>query len=139
MLIAAVIAGAGCSHGFPGTPNSIIQVNLKNATYTQLANLSAFLADNPVINPNPPDFEPDGTFYSLVSLGDRLYTVEPNHREIDQISTADGSVNRVMDISETHGHIVPTALAYHNAWYFGNLFEFPIHQGECRSTWESEE
>jgi sugar lactone lactonase YvrE len=25
--------------------------------------------------------------------------------------------------------MVPTALAYHNGWYFGNLFQFPIHQG----------
>jgi len=55
--------------------------------------------------------------------------VEPNHGEIDEID-ASGRVRRLVDISDSHGHIVPTALAYHNGWYFGNLYQFPIHQGE---------
>ena len=40
-----------------------------------------------------------GTFYSLVSLGDRLFTTEPNHGEIDEIDM-NGTVRRVVDISE---------------------------------------
>jgi hypothetical protein len=124
----ALIAGGGCSHGLPNVPNSVIQVNASKGTWTAFADLSAFLAGHPVANPNPEDFEPDGTFWSLVSLGDRLFTVEPNHGELDEI-TPQGRVQRVVDISESHGHIVPTALAWHNGWYFGNLFQFPIHQG----------
>ena len=31
---------------------------------------------------NPPDFEPDGTFYSLIAKDGRLYTVEPNHGQV---------------------------------------------------------
>lgn len=62
-------------------------------------------------------------------MGANLYTIEPNHGEIDEIDAA-GRVRRVVDISESHGHLVPTALAYHDGWYFGNLFQFPIHQGE---------
>jgi hypothetical protein len=125
----ALLAGAGCSHGVPNTPNGILRVNTDQGTWTQFTDLSAFLASNPVANPNPDDFEPDGTFYSLVALGDHLYTVEPNHGEIDEIQPQ-GNVHRLIDISDNQGHIVPTALAYHNGWYFGNLYQFPIHEGE---------
>jgi hypothetical protein len=125
----ALVAGAGCSHGVPGTPNGVIRVDPVKGTWTQFADLSTFVASNPVANPSPDDFEPDGTFWSLVSLGDRLFTTEPNHGEIDEI-TPDGNIQRVIDISDSQGHIVPTALAYHNGWYFGNLYQFPVHQGE---------
>lgn len=125
----AVLAGAGCSHGVANTPNGIIQINTANGKWTQFADLSGFIASHPVANPNSDDFEPDGTFYSLVALGNQLYTVEPNHGEIDEIGPQ-GNIRRVVDISANQGHIVPTALAYHNGWYFGNLYQFPIHQGE---------
>jgi hypothetical protein len=124
----ALIAGGGCSHGLPNSPNGVIRVDTDKGTWTPFADLSTFVASHPVANPSPDDFEPDGTFFNLVSLGDRLFTVEPNHGEIDEIS-AEGKVRRVVDISDSHGHIVPTALAYHNGLYFGNLFQFPIHQG----------
>ena len=125
----ALISGAGCSHGVAGMPNGVIKVNAAQGTWSQFADLSTFVESNPVANPSPDDFEPDGTWWNLVALGDRLYTTEPNHGEIDEIGP-DGGVHRVIDLSETYGHIVPTALAYHNGWYFGDLFQFPIHQGE---------
>jgi len=125
----ALISGGGCSHGLPSSPNGVIQVNMSKGTWTQLADLSAFVASHPVANPSPDDFEPDGTFYSLISLGDRLFTTEPNHGEIDEIDM-NGTVRRVVDISESHGHIVPTALAYNrDQLYFGNLFLFPVLPG----------
>ena len=125
----ALLSGAGCSHGVAGTPNGVIQVNTAKGTWTMFADLSTFLASNPVANPDPGDFEPDGTFWNLVALGNRLYTIEPNHGEMDEIGPQ-GDIHRVIDVSYSHGHIVPTALAYHSDWYFGNLFQFPIHQGE---------
>jgi hypothetical protein len=124
----ALIAGAGCSHGLINTVNGVVQVDPASGASTPVADLSTFIASHPVANPSPDDFEPDGVFWSLVSLGDRLYTVEPNHGEIDEIGPT-GAVRRLLDISDSHGHLVPTALAYHNGWYFGNLFQFPIHQG----------
>jgi hypothetical protein len=125
----ALIGGAGCSHGLANTNNGVIQVNTDKGTWTPFANLSTFIASHPVANPSSDDFEPDGTFYSLISLGDRLFTVEPNHGEIDEIAM-DGSIRRVVDISESHGHIVPTALAYNrDQLYFGNLFLFPVEAG----------
>jgi len=36
--------------------------------------------------PNPGDFEPDGTWYSMVAVRGKLYAVEPNHGELDIIS-----------------------------------------------------
>src|ERR1700683_2258916 len=125
----ALISGGGCSHGLPSSPNGVIQVNMSKGTWTQLADLSAFIASHPVANPSSDDFEPDGTYYSLVALGNRLFTTEPNHGEIDEIDM-NGTVRRVVDISESHGHIVPTALAYNRGQlYFGNLFLFPVEVG----------
>ena len=44
----------------------------------------------------------------------------------------DGSIRRVVDISESHGHIVPTALAFNrDQLYFGNLFLFPVSPGSA--------
>jgi hypothetical protein len=45
-------AGAGCSHGLAGTDNTIFRVN-PDGTTTTVANLSAFVKANPVVNPNP--------------------------------------------------------------------------------------
>jgi hypothetical protein len=126
----ALISGAGCSHGLAGTVNGIMKVDAVSGKATQFADLSTFVQSNPVANPSSDDFEPDGTFYSLVALGNKLYTVEPNHGEIDEID-ASGNVSRMIDISDSHGHIVPTALAYNNGWYFGNLFLFPTLQASA--------
>jgi hypothetical protein len=125
----ALIAGAGCSHGLASADNGVIQVNTSNGTWTQIADLSTFVKDNPVVNPSSDDFEPDGTFYSMISVENRLYVTEPNHGEIDEIGM-NGGIRRVVDISESHGHIVPTALNYfRNQLYFGNLFLFPVEAG----------
>ena len=121
-------AGAGCSHGLAGTSNGVLRVN-GNGTTTQIANLSAFLAAHPVAHPEPDDFEPDGTWYSMVSVRGNLYAVEPNHGEIDRISPTSGAIARVVDVSASQGHIVPTALAYHGNFFVGNLGTFPIAPG----------
>ena len=121
----AVLAGAGCSHGVPGADNAVLKVN-KDGTTSVVADLSAFIKAHPVANPNPDDFEPDGTWYSLIAVHDTLYTIEPNHGEIDSISTG-GHVRRVADISNVQGHIVPTAVAFDgHDFLVGNLDTFPI-------------
>jgi len=124
----AITSGAGCSHGLRGTNNMIIRVN-SYGTWSQVANLSAFQKSNPVANPEPDDFEPDGTWYGMAAVGGVLYAVEPNHGELDAITT-DGQIRRVADISHSQGHIVPTAIVWGGANFFvGNLDRFPI-QGE---------
>jgi hypothetical protein len=130
----ALESGAGCSHGLLGTDNAVLRVN-GNATTTQVADLSAFIKANPVANPNPGDFEPDGTWYSMVPyLGD-LYAVEPNHGEVDRISPGTGAISRVVDVSASQGHIVPTAIANLSTFglvhrfVLGNLGLFPVVPG----------
>jgi hypothetical protein len=126
----ALLAGAGCSHGVQGVPNGIIRVN-PDRTWTLIADLSAFQMANPVRNPEPGDFEPDGTWYSMIAVRGDLYAVEPNHGELDRI-TPDGQISRVSDISANQGHIVPTAVAYHGNFYVGNLKLFPIVPGSSK-------
>ena len=124
----ALISGAGCSHAHPTFPNSILKVNA-DGSWSRLANLSAFLKLHPVANPNPGDFEPDGTPYNLIAADGVFYVVEPNHGEIDSINTS-GVVTRLIDVSATEGHIVPTSVARTaTGFVFGNLDTFPISPG----------
>jgi len=124
----ALLAGAGCSHGHADADNAIIRVNANGST-TQVADLSAFIKANPVAQPDAADFEPDGTWYSMVSVRGDLYVVEPNHGEVDRVDPATGAISRVVDVSASQGHIVPTALAYKGNFFFGNLGEFPVVPG----------
>jgi len=125
----AVTAGAGCSHGLEGTVNEVLRVN-QDGTTTRIADLSTFQMTHPVAHPEPDDFEPDGTWYSMIAVGHSLYAIEPNHGELDRITPtgADSSViSRVVDISASQGHIVPTAMAYRRGhFYVGNLSTFPV-------------
>ena len=125
-----LLAGSGCSHGVPQVPempNGVLRVNDDGSTEL-IANLSAFVMAFPVAHPNPADFEPDGSWYSMIAVGGNLYAVEPNHGELDRI-TPDGQISRVTDISASQGHIVPTAIAYRGNFYVGNLNTFPVVPG----------
>ena len=123
-----LISGAGCSHGHADTDNEIVRVNADGTT-TQVADLSAFIKANPVAQPDPEDFEPDGTWYSMVAVRGDLYVVEPNHGEVDRVDPATGAISRVVDVSASQGHIVPTALAYKGNFFLGNLGTFPVVPG----------
>jgi hypothetical protein len=122
----AILAGAGCSHGVRDTPNGIVRVN-PDGSWQTIANLSAYQQANPVKNPNPLDFEPDGTWWGMVAVRGDLYAVEPNHGEMVRITTS-GKITRVIDISASQGHIVPTAIAYHGVFYVSNLGTFDPDQ-----------
>ena len=120
----AILGGAGCSHGVP-TPNRVIRIN-PNRSVTPIANLSAFLQANPVAHPTDAitgDFEPDGTWYSMIAVNGALYAIEPNHGELDKITTS-GHVSRVVDLSASQGHVVPTVIAEHGNFYVSNLGRF---------------
>jgi hypothetical protein len=106
----ALLAGAGCSHGVPNIPNGVIRVR-KNGPWRMIANLSAFQAAHPVANPEAEDFEPDGTWFSMIALHGALYPMDSNHGELDRV-TPSGAITRVIDISAKVGHVVPTAIAH---------------------------
>lgn len=126
----AITAGSGCSHGVADTTNGIFRIS-SSGNATMIADLSAYQRAHPVAQPNAGDFEPDGTWYSMIAVRGALYAVEPNHGELDKVTTG-GSINRVADISATYGHIVPTAIAYHGNFYVGNLDLFPITTGAAK-------
>jgi hypothetical protein len=130
----AILAGAGCSHGLLGTSNAVIRIH-DNGTWTELADLSAYQALHPVAHSDPGDFEPDGTWYSMVALDGALFAVEPNHQELDRI-TLDGGITRIVDLSKMfppdvgYGWYGPTAMTSHgDDFYVGNLHTFPIVDG----------
>jgi hypothetical protein len=127
----ALLSGAGCSHGLQGTSNGLIRVNSDGST-TQIADLSTFQKNHATKNPEPDDFEPDGTWYGMVEANGVLYVVEPNHGELDSITTS-GRIQRISDISNIQGHIVPTAIAFDGQNFFvGNLDTFPIKDGSSK-------
>jgi hypothetical protein len=128
----ALIAGAGCSHGLNGTANQIARVHPDGTTST-VANLSAFLKTHPVAHPDKADFEPDGTWYNFVTAGRAFYAVEPNHQELDKI-TSNGHVRRVIDFSKFFPGNTdwrgPTAMTSHRgSLYIGTLTPFPVKVG----------
>ncbi len=123
----ALLAAGGCSHGDSSVPNGIIRINADH-TWTLIADLSAWQQAHPVARPNADDFEPDGTWYSMINVRGDLYAVEPNHGEMVRVSTS-GDISRVIDFSATYGHIVPTAITYHGNFFVGNLNPFPIVDG----------
>lgn len=124
-------AGSGCSHGVRNSTNGVFRLSA-NGVPILLADLSAFQKAHPVAHPAVGDFEPDGTWYSMIAVGQSLYAVEPNHGEVARISTS-GAISRVADISATQGHIVPTAIAHHiGGFYIGNLNTFPIVPGSSK-------
>ena len=128
----ALVAGGGCSHGTRGTPAGIAKV-AADGSWHIVADLSAYQRSHPVAHSFAGDFEPDGTWYSLVAGSDRLFAVEPNHGELVRIVPETGKVSRIADISASQGHVVPTTLALHaGAFYVSNLGTFPVTTGAER-------
>jgi hypothetical protein len=125
----ALVAGGGCSHGNRNIPAGVAEVS-SSGDWHIVADLSAYLATHHVKNP-PADFEPDGTWYSMLHVGGRLFAVEPNHGEVVRIVPGSGAVSRVVDVSATKGHNVPTALGQRlGNLYLGNLGTFPAAPGQ---------
>jgi hypothetical protein len=128
----ALVAGGGCSHGHPNSPSGVAKVNRTTGAWSLIANVGAWLKSHPAAVENPGDFEPDGTLYSMIPVGDALYAVEPNHGQVISVSKF-GAIGQVIDISASEGHIVPTSIAeWYGQFYIGNLFLFAINPGMSR-------
>jgi sugar lactone lactonase YvrE len=127
----ALSAGGGCSHGTRATPAGVAKV-AADGSWHIVADLSAYQASPPVAHPSS-DFEPDGTWYSLVAGTDQLFAVEPNHGEVVRIHPETGKIFRITDLSASQGHVVPTTVALHDgALFVSNLGTFPITTGAER-------
>jgi hypothetical protein len=137
----ALVAGGGCSHAHPEFPASVIRVDREKGTYQIVADLSAYQAANPVAQPDRKDFEPDGSWYSMVARDGTLFSIEANHGEFVKIDPdgdtdspsspdSDSDVKRLVDFSALHFNLVPTSLAARRGSFFvGNLGPFPIRPG----------
>jgi hypothetical protein len=122
----ALVGGGGCSHGNPASPSGIAKVDASTGKWSLIADIGAWLKTHPAKFESADDFEPDGTLYSLVAQYGALYTVEPNHGQLIEVTTK-GRISQVIDISASEGHIVPTSFAIREAvFYVGNLNLFPI-------------
>lgn len=125
----ALSAGGGCAHGSAGTKAAVVRIG-PNGTWTDVADLSAYQQAHPVAQPEEDDFEPDGSWYSMIRSWGSLIAIEPNHGEIVRINPRNGNVTRIADISASQGHIVPTVVAERRgAYWVSNLGEFPVTPG----------
>lgn len=126
-----LFGGAGCSHANPDIPNGIAKVE-PDGSWEMIANLSEWSLNNPVQNPEMDDYEPDGTWYSMIERDGVLYAVEPNHGEVVRVVPGVGTaeITRVVDYSAFFGHAVPTCIAAReDGFLVGNLGTFPIQEG----------
>ena len=125
----ALTAGSGCSHGLAHTDNGIFRV-FPDGKWQMVADLSAFQKAHPVANPDLEDFEPDGTWYSMVSVLGELVAVEPNHQEIDRINPRTGEIHRIVDMSTLSPiWLGPTSITDRGDFFVGTLGKFPIVEG----------
>jgi hypothetical protein len=129
----ALVSGGGCSHGNPLWPDGVYVVNQFNGKWGVVADISSFMQANPVQYPNPDDFEPDGTPYSMVAVNNKLDAVEPNSGQVLEADPKSGKITRQIDVSASQGHIVPTAIVQNNGGFLlGNLNLFPIEPNTSR-------
>lgn len=126
----ALVTGGGASHGNPDAPNGLYRI-ASDGSYTLVVDLGEYLRTHPVQAPEEDDFEPDGSWYSMLPITDGFLLVEANHGEVDKV-TPGGAVSRIADISAAFGHAVPTASAMNGQdLYVGTLSTFPIEPGSA--------
>lgn len=127
----ALLAGAGCSHGVPSVPNGIVKIE-NNGSWSLVSNLSEYTMTHPTAHPEPHGgAEPDGTPYGMINVNGDLYLTEPNQGDLVKVTIPGGIASRVVDISVSQGHIVPTVIAFHEGnFYMGNLDTFPVVKGQ---------
>ena len=124
------LLNAGCGHGVPNVPASVIAVD--DGQYHVVADLSAFRHANDVAGPGR-DVEPDGDWYSMIASGGVLYAVDANGGQLVTVKPNSGKIDRVLDISASQGHIVPTAVVeFEGDIYIGNLQTFPAVTGASK-------
>lgn len=120
-----LISGAGCSHGLKNTFNGIIKIKADNKI-SQFADLSYFWQSNPIKMDENLDKEPDGSPYNMIQVNEKLYVLEPNRGELDEIDLK-GNITKIASFSEKFGHIVPSSVIfYNNKFYISNLNTFPV-------------
>lgn len=125
----ALMSGGGCDHGSLDVPQGIARVRA-SGEWTMINDLGAFEMAHPTAVIEPDDFEPSGTWYSMIRSGGSLLAVEPNHGDLVRVDPRTGGITRIADISAHEGHWVPTVVAERRgAYYLSNLGVFPVVAG----------
>jgi len=127
-----LISGAGCSHGHIEADNGIYRVGPNGLS--MVANLSEWLLANPGAKgaqaPRNPDYEPDGTWYSMIFEQGWLYTVEPNHGLLVAVHPTKGRIELVSDLFATFGDHTYASLAVDSGdLYVGTLGQIAFLSG----------
>lgn len=121
---------AGCSHGVPEFPNGIVRIN-SNGTHTVIADIGAWQVTHPAAN-TAADFEPEGNPFTMIVVNNDFYVVEANQGQLLK-ATLGGNVSRVVDLSASQGHLVPTVTDFYQGnFYLGNLGVYPTVQGSSK-------
>jgi plastocyanin/sugar lactone lactonase YvrE len=121
--------GGGVVHGNPETPNGVYLIDGSGAALL-VADTSAWVRANPVAH-LPGDYDPDGETFAMVAGDDELWVIESNSGQLLRI-TPDGTIARVVDLSD--GHPVPTgiAVAPDGGLYVGFLTPAPFPDGASK-------
>ena len=121
----AAVDGGGEAHGNAAQPSGVYRI-LQNGTSESVADLSAWVRDNPTTF-IPPDFDPDAAGFSLVAdeAAGALWVVNPNSGEIISV-TPGGAITRIVDISVDHPVITGLAVDPKGGVYVGNLTGGPL-------------
>lgn len=122
--------GGGAIHGNPDTPSGVYRINADGST-ALVADLGAWVDDNPVANPPPEGVPNNGSFFAMFPVGDALWVSESVNGQILQV-TVDGQITRIADLSA--GHLVPTGLAAApgGGAYVGYLTAAPYVEGSAK-------
>ena len=128
----ALLTGAGCSHGHADANNGLLKID--GGGVSLVADLSAWLLANPgakgAEQPRNPDYEPDGTWFSMLVQEDTIYAVEPNHGLLVAIDRHDYSIALVHDLFATLGDHTYTSLASdRDDLYVGTLGQIAFGPG----------
>ncbi len=125
----AMMSGGGCDHGSPDVPQGIARVSPHGA-WRIISDLGAFEMTHATAVIEDEDFEPTGTWFSMIRSGASLVAVEPNHGDFVRVNPRTGRIRRIADISATEGHWVPTVVAERRgAYYVSDLGTFPVIPG----------
>lgn len=125
------VDGGGPGHGNPDHPSGIYRV-ATDGSAELVADLSTWIRENPVVA-IPGDSDPDAGGYSIVAepSSGTLWVDDPNSGQILSVAT-DGTITRVVDLSDPH--IVPTRLALDPAGgvFVGTLTAVPFPDGTAQ-------
>jgi hypothetical protein len=110
----ALLTGAGCSHAHADANNGILSLDRNGVS--MLTDLSVWLHANPgakgAEQPRNPDYEPDGTWYSMAFVKGRLFALEPNHGLLISVHPSTGDVELINDLFATFGDHTYTTMAF---------------------------